>query len=95
MIEAMACGTPVIAFNCGAVPEIVEDGVTGFVVKSAEEAVAAIGRMKLLNRLRIRHICERRFSATAMAKRYLDVYARLVGGSAFEHGRMSAGISAV
>jgi glycosyltransferase involved in cell wall biosynthesis len=95
MIEAMACGTPVIAWNCGAVPEIVENGVTGFVVDSHDEALAAIGRLKLLNRLRIRHTCERHYSATAMAKRYLDVYARLVGGSAFEHERMSAGISAV
>ena len=95
MIEAMACGTPVIAFNCGAVPEIVEHGVTGFVVNSPEEALAAIGRVKLLNRLRIRHVCERRFSAAAMAKRYLDVYARLVGGLTFERERMSAGISAV
>jgi len=95
MIEAMACGTPVIAFNCGAVPEIVEDGVTGFVVQSPGEALGAIGRLKLLNRLRIRHTCERRFSAAAMAKRYLDVYARLVGGLAFEHERMGAGISAV
>jgi glycosyltransferase involved in cell wall biosynthesis len=95
MIEAMACGTPVIAFNCGAVPEIVDDGVTGFVVNSSEGAVAAIGRLNQLNRLRIRHICERRFSAAAMAKRYLDVYARLVGRSAFEHERMSAGFSAV
>lgn len=94
LIEAMACGTPVIAWNRGAVAEIVEDGVTGFVVNSPEEALAAIGRAKSLNRLRIRHICERRFSAAAMAKRYLDVYARLVGGSAFEHERMSAGISA-
>jgi glycosyltransferase involved in cell wall biosynthesis len=95
MIESMASGTPVIAFNCGAVPEIVDDGVTGFVVNSSEEALAAIGRVKLLNRLRIRHICERRFSAASMAKRYLDVYARLVGGSAFEHERRGAGISAV
>ncbi|HEX3429629.1 MAG TPA: glycosyltransferase family 4 protein [Rhizomicrobium sp.] len=95
MIEAMACGTPVIAWNCGAVPEIVDDGVTGFVVNSHEQALAAIGRLKLLNRLRIRHICERRFSAVAMAKRYLDVYVRLVGRSAYEHERMSAGISAV
>ena len=95
LIEAMACGTPVIAWNCGAIPEIIDDGVTGFVVDSNEEALAAIGRLKLLNRLRIRHICERRFSAVAMAKRYLDVYARLVGGSAMEHERMSAGISAV
>ncbi|HLY06550.1 MAG TPA: glycosyltransferase family 4 protein [Rhizomicrobium sp.] len=95
LIEAMACGTPVIAFNRGAVPEIIEDGVTGFVVNSAEEGVGAIERLKLLNRLRIRHICERRFSAAAMARRYLDVYARLVGESAFGHERMSAGISAV
>jgi glycosyltransferase involved in cell wall biosynthesis len=96
MIEAMACGTPVVAWNCGAVPEIVENGVTGFVVNSHDEALEAIGRLKSLNRLRIRHICERRYSAAAMAKRYLDVYARLVGGSAFEHERVSmAGISAV
>jgi glycosyltransferase involved in cell wall biosynthesis len=80
LIEAMACGTPIIATNRGSVPEIVEHGVTGFVVNSHDEAVDAIGRLKTLNRLRIRHICERRFSAYAMAKRYLDVYARLVGG---------------
>jgi glycosyltransferase involved in cell wall biosynthesis len=90
MIEAMACGTPVIAWNCGAVPEIVDNGITGFVVNSQVEAVQAIGRVKQLNRLRIRHICDRRFSAPAMAKRYLDVYARLAGGSAFEYERISA-----
>ncbi|HEY3778863.1 MAG TPA: glycosyltransferase family 4 protein [Rhizomicrobium sp.] len=84
LIEAMACGTPVIAWNRGAVPELVEHGVTGFVVDSDAEAVAAIGQLKTLNRLRIRHICERRFSARSMAKRYLDVYARLVGGAAHE-----------
>jgi glycosyltransferase involved in cell wall biosynthesis len=96
MVEAMACGTPVLAWNCGAVAEIVEDGVTGFVVNSHNEALEAIGRLTLLNRLRIRHICERRYSAAAMAKRYLDVYARLVGGSAFEHERIAAaGIGAV
>jgi len=96
MVEAMACGTPVLAWDCGAVAEIVEDGVTGFVVNSHNEALEAIGRLTLLNRLRIRHICERRYSAAAMAKRYLDVYARLVGGSAFEHERIAAaGIGAV
>ena len=84
LIEAMACGTPVIAWNRGSVPELVEHGVTGFVVNSDAEALAAIGQLKTLNRLRIRHICERRFSAHAMAKRYLDVYARLVGGAAHE-----------
>ena len=97
MIEAMACGTPVIAWNRGSVPEIVEDGVTGFVVDSQAEVLDAIGRAKLLNRLRIRHICERRFSATAMAKRYLDVYARLAGGAKYEYEReqVGAGFGAV
>lgn len=85
LIEAMACGAPVIAWKRGSVSEIVEDGVTGFVVNSVNEAVAAVARLKTLNRLRIRHICERRFSALSMAKRYLDVYARLVGASAHDN----------
>ncbi|MGH6876038.1 MAG: glycosyltransferase family 4 protein [Rhizomicrobium sp.] len=84
MIEAMACGTPVIAWERGSVPEIVEDGVTGYVVNSEREALRAIHDLKTLNRIRIRHVCERRFSAVAMAKRYLEVYARLLGGAAFE-----------
>ncbi|HTT85532.1 MAG TPA: glycosyltransferase family 4 protein [Rhizomicrobium sp.] len=84
LIEAMACGTPVIAWKRGSVPEIVEDGVTGFVVNSDAEALHAVNCLKMLNRLRIRHVCERRFSAHSMAKRYLDVYARLVGGSVCE-----------
>jgi glycosyltransferase involved in cell wall biosynthesis len=84
MIEAMACGTPVIAWNCGAVSEIVEHGVTGLIVDSAEAALDAAHRLKSLNRLRIRHVCERRFSAHSMAKRYLDVYARLAGGTVRE-----------
>jgi glycosyltransferase involved in cell wall biosynthesis len=90
LIEAMACGTPVIAWNCGSVPEIVEDGITGFVVNSETEAVDAIGGLKALNRLRIRHVCERRFSAYSMAKRYLDVYARLAGGSVRENDLQDA-----
>ncbi|MGH6889990.1 MAG: glycosyltransferase family 4 protein [Rhizomicrobium sp.] len=84
LIEAMACGTPVIAWTRGSVPEIVDDGVTGFLVNSDEEALAAIPRLRTLNRLRIRHVCERRYSAHAMAKRYLDVYARLVGSRAHD-----------
>ena len=90
LIEAMACGTPVIAWNRGSVPEIIEHGVTGYVVNSEAEALEAIGRLKNLNRLRIRHNCERRFSAVAMAKRYLDVYARLLGRTAFEVDRQDA-----
>src|SRR5262249_4530618 len=77
MIEAMACGTPVIAWNCGSVPEIVDDGVTGFIVNSEEAATAAVGRIGTLDRKRIRATFERRFSATVMAQRYVDVYAAL------------------
>jgi len=76
MIEAMACGTPVIAWDCGSVAEIVEDGVTGFIVHSEDEAVAAVARAGALDRHRIRATFERRFSATRMAHDYLDVYAR-------------------
>ena len=78
MIEAMACGTPVIAWNCGAVPEVIDDGVTGFIVNSEEEALAAIARAPDLDRRRIRATFERRFAATTMARAYVDVYARLL-----------------
>ncbi|MGD0192067.1 MAG: glycosyltransferase family 4 protein [Rhizomicrobium sp.] len=76
MIEAMACGTPVIAWNCGSVPEVIDDGVTGFIVQSEDGAMAALDKIGTLSRLRIRHVFERRFSATAMARRYLSVYAQ-------------------
>lgn len=78
MIEAMACGTPVIAWNCGAVPEIIDDGVTGFIVNSEEEALAAIARAPCLDRRRVRATFERRFAAITMARAYLAVYARLL-----------------
>jgi glycosyltransferase involved in cell wall biosynthesis len=84
MIEAMACGTPVIAWNCGSVPEVIDDGVTGFIVKTEDEAIEALARIGSLNRLRIRRVFERRFSATAMARRYLSVYAHQVAMSNYE-----------
>lgn len=77
MIEAMACGTPVIAWDSGSVPEVVEDGLTGFIVRSETEAVAAVDRLPRLDRGAIRARFEERFSAHAMARRYLDIYARL------------------
>jgi glycosyltransferase involved in cell wall biosynthesis len=77
MIEAMACGTPVIAFNCGSVPEIVDHGVTGFVVGSEDAAVAAIPRLERLSRAAIRTRFERRFSARRMAGDYLALYRQL------------------
>ena len=77
MIEAMACGTPVIAWDHGSVREVVEDGVTGFIVSSMEEAVAAVERLHELDRGNIRRVFERRFSSTVMARAYLDLYRRL------------------
>jgi glycosyltransferase involved in cell wall biosynthesis len=75
MIEAMACGTPVIAYSAGSVPEIVEDGVTGFIVENEVEAADAIlERLPALSRPQIRTRFEERFTARRMATDYLDVY---------------------
>jgi glycosyltransferase involved in cell wall biosynthesis len=78
MIEAMACGTPTIGFRCGSVPELVEEGVTGFIVKSEEEAVKALERVSSLNRAKCRATFERRFTVNRMAKDYLSIYRSLV-----------------
>ena len=80
MIEAMACGTPVIAWRCGSVPEVVDHGVTGFIVATEDEAVAAVARLHLIDRRRVRGVFERRFTATVMARNYLRLYWRLYGG---------------
>ena len=78
MIEAMACGTPVIAFPRGSVPEIVEDGVTGFIVGNEGEAAAAARRLNTLDRARIRRIFEERFTVRRMAEDYLQIYRKLI-----------------
>jgi len=78
LIEAMACGTPVIAFNRGSVPEIVEDGLTGFIVERKEEAVAASDHLSRLSRGAIRRRFEERFTARRMAREYLAVYRGLM-----------------
>ena len=80
MIEAMACGTPVIAYPCGSVPEIMEDGVTGFVVQDTESAVQAVQRLSEIDRAACRQRCEERFSASRMTDDYLSIYERLIGG---------------
>lgn len=74
----MACGTPVLAFRCGSVPEVVENGITGAVVDSMDEAVAALPRVVALNRKKVRQRFEQRFSATRMAKDYVAVYRSLL-----------------
>ncbi len=78
MIEAMSVGTPVIAWRRGSVPEIVADGVSGFIVNSIEAAVAAVERAPLLDRGAVRAYFEARFTASRMAKDYLDAYERLL-----------------
>jgi len=77
MIEAMACGTPVIAYRSGSVPEVVDHGITGFVVSGEEEAIQAIGRLGELDRRRIRAQFEKRFTSRRMADEYLNHYAGL------------------
>jgi glycosyltransferase involved in cell wall biosynthesis len=76
LIEAMACGTPVLAFRRGSVPEVLEDGCTGVIVDSVEEAVAALPKALALDRRTVRRCFEQRFSASRMAKDYLALYAR-------------------
>jgi glycosyltransferase involved in cell wall biosynthesis len=81
MIEALACGTPVIAFRRGSVPEIIEDGVTGFIVESVDDAVEAVGRLDEIDRSACRRAFERRFTASRMARDYVQIYRRLARGS--------------
>jgi glycosyltransferase involved in cell wall biosynthesis len=77
MIEAMACGCPVIAFENGSVPEVLEDGITGFIVQNENEAADAVRRIPQLDRDRIRAEFDRRFTAHHMAQNYLALYVRL------------------
>ncbi|TGQ69345.1 MAG: glycosyltransferase family 4 protein [Mesorhizobium sp.] len=77
MIEAMACGTPVIAFDWGAVPEVIDNGVTGFIVTDIDSATAALGRLQTLDRAAIRATFERRFTSRRMAQDYLELYETL------------------
>ncbi len=76
MIEAMACGTPVLAFRCGSVPEVIDDGVSGRIVGSMHEAVAALPEVLSLDRRGVRRTFERRFTAGRMARDYVDLYQR-------------------
>jgi len=79
MIEAMACGTPVIAYHGGAVPELMEQGHTGFIVDGLENAVEAVRRVPELSRRRCREVFEKRFTAARMARDYVQVFKRLIG----------------
>lgn len=85
MIEAMACGTPIIAYRQGAVPELMEEGRTGFIVSELEDAIAAVRRIPELSRKRCREVFEQRFTASRMAKDYVRIYRRLI-----EHKKQKA-----
>jgi len=78
MVEAMACGTPVIAFGGGSVPEIIDEGQTGFIVDDLDDAVAAVHRVGELDRRRCREVFEERFTATRMARDYFELYSTLL-----------------
>ena len=87
MAEAMACGTPVIGFRRGAVPEVVADGETGFVVDTVEEMAAAVARLPALSRAACRARVERLYSDAAVTEGYLGVYTQLIARVCGEAGR--------
>ena len=81
MIEAMACGTPVLAFRRGSAPEIIDNGVTGIMVDTVDEAIAALPQVMALDRKKVRQRFEQRFTATRMAEDYIAVYRSLIDAS--------------
>jgi glycosyltransferase involved in cell wall biosynthesis len=81
MIEAMACGTPVIAYRSGAVPEVIDEGQTGFIVNGLKDAMAAARKIPELSRARCREVFEQRFTSRRMASDYLQVYKRIIQGN--------------
>jgi len=78
MAEAMACGTPVLGFDRGAVPEVVGHGVSGFVVETLDELVVAVGRLDQLRRTDSRRRVEERYSEVAIAEGYLEIYQQML-----------------
>ena len=84
IIEALACGTPVIAYRKGSVPEIIEDGVTGFIVAEIAQGVDAVQRLNTLSRRRCRDAFERRFTDARMGRDYLKVYEKLIRARNFK-----------
>lgn len=84
MPEALACGTPVLALRQGSVPEVLRDGVTGFIGETAEDLVAAVGRLGEIDRARCRAEAARRFSPRRMVDEYERVYHQLIGRGAAE-----------
>lgn len=78
MIEAMSYGTPVIAWRCGSVPEVMEDGVTGFIVETVDQAIDAVRKLGTISRAGVKAVFDRRFAASIMAARYADLYHEII-----------------
>jgi glycosyltransferase involved in cell wall biosynthesis len=89
MIEAMACGTPVVAYDNGSVPEVMQDGVTGFIVRDLDAAVKAVGQVRHLSRAGCREVFDRRFTDVRMASDYIDAYNQLIDGKVANGGTES------
>ena len=94
MIEAMACGTPVLAFRNGAVPEVIDDGVTGYVIETLDEAIAVLPRVLELDRNKVRRRFDERFSVRRMTHDYVAIYERFLAASLRRGGRSKAPIMA-
>ena len=90
MIEAMACGTPTIAFECGSVPEVMEEGVTGYIVNDIPAAVAAVDKIGSLDRAACYQVFEKRFTASRMAEQYVRLYHEFLGASAPSRSKVTA-----
>jgi glycosyltransferase involved in cell wall biosynthesis len=90
MIESLACGAPVVAFRGGSVPEIIDEGVTGYIVDTVEQAIDAVRGVSRLSRRQCRSTFERRFSVTRMATEYVWLYQKLVGRPSDAAFRMGA-----
>lgn len=78
IVEAMACGTPIIAFNRGSMPEIISDGITGFLVHNLDEMIKAVSKIKQINRSQCHKLAKERFSVDRMIKDYIKVYEKIV-----------------
>jgi glycosyltransferase involved in cell wall biosynthesis len=87
MIEALACGTPVIARSCGSIPEVIRPGVTGFIADTVDEMIAAVGRIDTLSRAECRREFENRFTVEIMAEHYERIYCRLIEEGQRKHSR--------
>jgi glycosyl transferase family 1 len=85
MIEAMACGTPVIAFRRGSVPEVIEHGVSGFIVENEAEAIQAVRRVPELDRRKVRASFERRFTSSEMGGKYISCYRKILADVRADH----------